>query len=229
MPILAGIPRPATRILTTSTSQTSVPASISPIKTLLHRSESPGIRGTIGKTVIRGGIGLFYENSIWNNIEFDRPAAPGEWIVPSQSDGLLQTARAASLPCPTAPFKIGLESAVSPSASRHPRSWRISNNIRPPRFPLDRPAIRPISQHTCGRARCHGHRPAYSEIRQSSFRADELRHSARDSQGNGRSRRITFATSRPTLCWPSTPTTSAMPASSIRARPRPPSRLPLTI
>jgi hypothetical protein len=27
-----------------------------------------------GKTVVRAGIGLFYENSIWNNIEFDRPA-----------------------------------------------------------------------------------------------------------------------------------------------------------
>ncbi|MGC2259723.1 MAG: TonB-dependent receptor [Candidatus Sulfotelmatobacter sp.] len=27
-----------------------------------------------GKTVLRAGIGLFYENSIWNNIEFDRPA-----------------------------------------------------------------------------------------------------------------------------------------------------------
>src|SRR6202167_5706816 len=27
-----------------------------------------------GKTVLRGGVGLFYENSIWNNIEFDRPA-----------------------------------------------------------------------------------------------------------------------------------------------------------
>jgi Carboxypeptidase regulatory-like domain len=27
-----------------------------------------------GKTVIRGGIGLFYENSIWNNVLFDRPA-----------------------------------------------------------------------------------------------------------------------------------------------------------
>jgi hypothetical protein len=26
-----------------------------------------------GKTAIRGGIGLFFENSIWNNIEFDRP------------------------------------------------------------------------------------------------------------------------------------------------------------
>jgi len=27
-----------------------------------------------GKTVIRGGVGLFYENSIWNNVLFDRPA-----------------------------------------------------------------------------------------------------------------------------------------------------------
>jgi len=27
-----------------------------------------------GKTVFRAGVGLFYENSIWNNIEFDRPA-----------------------------------------------------------------------------------------------------------------------------------------------------------
>jgi hypothetical protein len=27
-----------------------------------------------GKTVIRAGIGLFYENSIWNNLLFDRPA-----------------------------------------------------------------------------------------------------------------------------------------------------------
>ena len=27
-----------------------------------------------GKTVFRGGIGLFYENSIWNNNLFDRPA-----------------------------------------------------------------------------------------------------------------------------------------------------------
>jgi hypothetical protein len=30
--------------------------------------------GKRGKTVIRGGIGLFYENSVWNNNLFDRPA-----------------------------------------------------------------------------------------------------------------------------------------------------------
>jgi len=27
-----------------------------------------------GKTVLRGGVGLFYENAIWNNVLFDRPA-----------------------------------------------------------------------------------------------------------------------------------------------------------
>lgn len=27
-----------------------------------------------GRTVIRGGVGLFYENAIWNNVLFDRPA-----------------------------------------------------------------------------------------------------------------------------------------------------------
>jgi hypothetical protein len=29
--------------------------------------------GSNGKTVVRGGIGLFYENSIWNNVLFDQP------------------------------------------------------------------------------------------------------------------------------------------------------------
>ncbi|MGA9391338.1 MAG: carboxypeptidase-like regulatory domain-containing protein [Candidatus Sulfotelmatobacter sp.] len=35
-----------------------------------------------GKTVIRAGIGLFYENSIWNNVLFDRPGrlATGDFL-----------------------------------------------------------------------------------------------------------------------------------------------------
>jgi hypothetical protein len=35
-----------------------------------------------GKTVVRGGVGLFYENSIWNNVLFDRPArlATGDFL-----------------------------------------------------------------------------------------------------------------------------------------------------
>ncbi|MGH9500387.1 MAG: carboxypeptidase regulatory-like domain-containing protein [Terriglobales bacterium] len=30
--------------------------------------------GRTGKTVLRAGIGLFYENAVWNNVLFDRPA-----------------------------------------------------------------------------------------------------------------------------------------------------------
>jgi len=35
-----------------------------------------------GKTVLRGGIGLFFENSIWNNVLFDRPGrlATGDFL-----------------------------------------------------------------------------------------------------------------------------------------------------
>src|SRR5215469_4054210 len=44
-----------------------------------------------GRTVLRGGIGLFYENSIWNNVLFDRPArlTNGTFlaIVPACSNG----------------------------------------------------------------------------------------------------------------------------------------------
>jgi Carboxypeptidase regulatory-like domain len=37
-----------------------------------------------GKTVIRGGIGLFYENSIWNNNLFDRPARLSQGLFLAQ-------------------------------------------------------------------------------------------------------------------------------------------------
>jgi hypothetical protein len=35
-----------------------------------------------GKSVVRGGVGLFYENSIWNNVLFDRPGrlAKGDFL-----------------------------------------------------------------------------------------------------------------------------------------------------
>jgi hypothetical protein len=48
-----------------------------------------------GKTVIRGGIGLFYENSIWNNNLFDRPARLSQGLflgnTPVCSNGAAQT------------------------------------------------------------------------------------------------------------------------------------------
>jgi hypothetical protein len=48
-----------------------------------------------GKTVLRGGIGLFYENSIWNNNLFDRPARLPQGLflgnTPVCSNGSAQT------------------------------------------------------------------------------------------------------------------------------------------
>ena len=48
-----------------------------------------------GKTVIRGGVGLFYENSIWNNNLFDRPARLKQGLflglTPACSGGLPQS------------------------------------------------------------------------------------------------------------------------------------------
>jgi Carboxypeptidase regulatory-like domain len=53
-----------------------------------------------GKTVIRAGIGLFYENAIWNNVLFDRPArlTEGSFLAfaPACSSGSPQ-----ALPFPT--------------------------------------------------------------------------------------------------------------------------------
>ncbi len=48
-----------------------------------------------GKTVVRGGVGLFYENNLWNNLAFDRPArvATGQFGLTQQAciDGVAQT------------------------------------------------------------------------------------------------------------------------------------------
>jgi len=56
-----------------------------------------------GKTVVRGGIGLFYENSIWNNVLFDRPAR-------LQQGRFLQTLPACASGSPqTLPFTTSID------------------------------------------------------------------------------------------------------------------------
>ncbi len=59
-----------------------------------------------GKTVIRGGIGLFYENSVWNNNLFDRPARLPQGLFLGQT-----SVCSASLPQPL-PFPSAIDPAT---------------------------------------------------------------------------------------------------------------------
>ena len=81
-----------------------------------------------GKTVLRGGIGLFYENSIFNNVLFDRPArlANGTFlsIVPACNNG--GQFRSASLTVP----RSHPHSAGSPSDRCKRRLPAFKRNIR---------------------------------------------------------------------------------------------------
>lgn len=72
-----------------------------------------------GKTVIRAGIGLYYENVIWNNVLFDRPLrlADGAFLQtptvcdsgnPQPIPGVNLQATAAECGSPGAPIPIGL-------------------------------------------------------------------------------------------------------------------------
>jgi len=55
--------------------------------------------GRKGKTVFRGGIGLFYENAVWNNVLFDRPArlASGRFLA---NPSVCSNGSPSSLPLP---------------------------------------------------------------------------------------------------------------------------------
>ncbi len=46
--------------------------------------------------MIRGGIGLFYENSIWNNNLFDRPARLPQGLFPGIPDAMFGRSAAGS-------------------------------------------------------------------------------------------------------------------------------------
>jgi hypothetical protein len=54
-----------------------------------------------GKTVIRAGIGLFYENSIWNNNLFDRPARLQQGLFLGTTQVCAQGASTGTPPFPT--------------------------------------------------------------------------------------------------------------------------------
>ena len=119
-----------------------------------------------GKTVIRAGIGLFYENSIWNNILFD----------------------------PAARLQKGLFLGFAGGGPRVEWSghWlsRKPDHRRPKSIPGGDTGgwagdQRHLHRFSAGGRFCDEHNPSRSELCLTPLRADELWGAARDSAGNG--------------------------------------------
>ena len=90
-----------------------------------------------GKTVFRAGAGLFYENSIWNNIEFDRPARLQKGLFLADTTVCSNGSPvAATLPTGTTvtPTRF-VASLLEAQPARSPRSKR---SIKRPRWPPGR-------------------------------------------------------------------------------------------
>ncbi len=74
-----------------------------------------------GKTVFRGGIGLFYENAVWNNVLFDRPArlATGRFLA---NPSVCSNGSPSSLPLP------GTNNSITPTFCGQPIG-QVANQI----------------------------------------------------------------------------------------------------
>ncbi|MGA8153407.1 MAG: carboxypeptidase regulatory-like domain-containing protein [Terriglobales bacterium] len=77
--------------------------------------------GRQGKTVVRAGIGLFYENAVWNNILFDRPArlASGRFLA---NPSVCSNGSPSSLPLP------GTNRSITPTFCGQPIG-QVANDI----------------------------------------------------------------------------------------------------
>jgi len=74
-----------------------------------------------GTTVFRGGIGLFYENAVWNNVLFDRPArlASGRFLA---NPSVCSNGQPSSLPLP------GTNTSITPNFCGKPIG-QVANDI----------------------------------------------------------------------------------------------------
>ena len=137
-----------------------------------------------GKTVFRAGIGLFYENNIWNNQLFDRPGASFVGSVPAHATGLRQRCgaefyvagwhrresdflRAADRPSSVPNCSVA---AAIPGGDRG-RRWSFKSRL--------------YWQYADLHLQRHGNRLIRAELPDAAFSADECRHAARVSARAG--------------------------------------------
>jgi hypothetical protein len=99
--------------------------------------------GKAGKTVLRGGIGLFYENNIWNNQLYDRPArlSQGLFLLSQQacSGGSAQSVVLPGVAAPVTPTFCGqpigqVESQISALQAQYQASTIAAGPASNPGF-----------------------------------------------------------------------------------------------
>ena len=131
-----------------------------------------------GKTVIRIGGGLFYDDTLWSNLMFDRPARLAAGLFHA-TQPLCANGAPVSFLCRAPPRRL-IQADLRATDRQcgvpdHPAATRLSSGMVGCR---GHGQSRIHRQHAGGRNWSHGHQPAESQLQDAAFSAGKLRHRA---------------------------------------------------